>query len=555
MIDEALSRFHVSGVCPRVSHSSCVCHLLESSNNNSCETSHPLEEKLGVLSSISNSHKYKFNTKGSQRTAQKTSFSQHLLYDPCGEVSERSGKFTQRYLPSSPRNRLMFFTFFDDPASRFSTAKLLLHDDMSAIVEGNPGLDAVDYAPEPEPAPAPAVRKRRRPVTRAIPVNVDLLSRSVHLEQSYVENSASLNRTIYTEFSEQIVSDGDIIWRKHDADLDVVVMSDISADTGYIRPSSFVHVTASLEEDTGELMIQCTCQLYEIIQRAAREEIDILPEGVVAVLDTAFTCMHCRLFKEHLVDCVGDLQRRNESDGLSAILAKVKDSLDQMDQPLVLLGSPIPNGTSKFSARSEEEASISVVHVTFTHGKCLTRCLNSACASLMRNKKKVDMVVNLEECKKVCGHLKTLLSNWGYVKSLFPEHVFGQSSSSDQQHMVPENTDNIEVVSKFSPTTWFDTDKGLWQSKALSTHKPMDQFDDMLNSHTHIRNEFCSRANFNSQTGTYDTMKLIPPVRNSSGDPFVCACGVSACGLSFFLFFSSERQGTLCNRDVCVYIK
>ena len=81
-------------------------------------------------------------------------------------------------------------------------------------------------------------------------------------------NCSNVNRSLYSIFQEQLVCEGIIRWRQHNATEDICLMNDINPTTGYMIPGSFVHVTCMRGESSDELYITCTCSIYDLIQRA-----------------------------------------------------------------------------------------------------------------------------------------------------------------------------------------------------------------------------------------------------------------------------------------------
>ena len=439
------------------------------------------KQQLSVLCSISNWPKWHHvNVSGvGQRTTQNTHFSQHLQYDPQSDYNE-NGVLRQNYIPTSPRNRLMYFLKCDDQTHSFMAVlrKLLEYDRFGESVVPADTVFRSDFEID-DSQPPPEKRRRRRRGIRAVAVPLHSLSRSVNVEESSVRNSAQQQRNIFIEFMEQMASDtGTIQWRFHDADEDVVVMSDINPLSGSISPNSFVHVSA-LIEDEGELFIKCTCAIYETVQRAAKQEIDLFPTGVEVVLDKDSTCMHCRLYREKLVHCIPTILDTLDKTTLPPLFHKVYHGLDRQDTPILLLGDVFHKGTTKFSVKGD--SGHSMVHLTYFNGKYSSTCLNGMCKVMLRNKKKVSKSITLDKCGDACSHLKALITHFDFLSSLFPEGSFDDSSDAGLA-APPAEVENLEDAgTRPLEPTWFDVETGFWQSKSLSQHQPkQDQFDENL---------------------------------------------------------------------------
>ena len=69
------------------------------------------------------------------------------------------------------------------------------------------------------------------------------MSVGTHMNENI--NCASENRNVFTKFKEQLLSEGEIKWRYHTSDKDIVCMNDMDLDTGVLKPND------------------CTCNLYK----------------------------------------------------------------------------------------------------------------------------------------------------------------------------------------------------------------------------------------------------------------------------------------------------
>ena len=173
----------------------------------------------------------------------------------------------------------MYFLDTDKKGDLYQLVKHILKGDKI-------GLQPHEEIPEMDPPPPP--RKKRAVFAE---VGADI---STQL------NCANPNHTLYQLFEEQLITEGTIKWRLHSENRDICVMNDIKHTTGHLMPQSFVHVECTKPMDE-ELYIKCTCKIYNLIQRAALQEAELLP-GEEIVPDSNLTCMHCRFYREHLLD-------------------------------------------------------------------------------------------------------------------------------------------------------------------------------------------------------------------------------------------------------------
>ena len=82
---------------------------------------------------------------------------------------------------------------------------------------------------------------------------------------------ASQQHTLYTKFSEKLVTDCIIKWREHTSEVNVCIMSDYNPTTGHLLPQSFVHIYATKCENVPPIF-RCIHQIYNQIERAANQD-------------------------------------------------------------------------------------------------------------------------------------------------------------------------------------------------------------------------------------------------------------------------------------------
>ena len=233
-----------------------------------------------------------------------------------------------------------------------------------------------------------------------------------------MQNCTDTNRSLYTLFTEQMLTLGEVTWCHHSNTQDVVILNEYDPSTGTLYPSSYVHVTSTSEHSSrDDNVIQCSCQMYNIMQSAVISQIPYQDQNENMVLDhTSLTCMHCRFYKDYLHTFRHDLQNISESTELSR---KVKYSCDKLNNPVVALSTACQSSTTKFSVASED--TYSIVHVTFIPtGACYASCKNGDCCARMLNKKKVPKKISIDQTQDICGHIHTLYANLEVLKQMFP---------------------------------------------------------------------------------------------------------------------------------------
>ena len=176
------------------------------------------------------------------------------------------------------------------------------------------------------------------------------------------------------------------------------------------------------------------------------QEVPIWPEDD-PYPDQGLTCMHCRFYKDHLLNAYENIC--NSTTTLTRSLTIMKVSLQHMNQPIQLLDNVIDRGTMKFSVKGTN--SFSIVHTSLYLGKCMSTCLDGVCASLFKRHKKIPKRISISNRSKCCSHLNMLCDNIEYVKAFFP-HYFDKGNTHDfedvasvQQEEVNSEDQDINV--------------------------------------------------------------------------------------------------------------
>ena len=307
-------------------------------------------------------------------------------------------------------------------------------------------------------------------------------------------------RSHFTLFTEALVTAGTIQWRRHSQEGDTVVLSDYCSTSGKLKPLDYVHVEASYA-DPDNMLLTCTCKIYKYMEGRALRKMH-LESSEDAVLDSNFTCMHCRFFKEFLhpiKDNFGDQDRS------SAIYQKVQSSLEALNNPIALLGEATTAHTTKFSVVGQTNTHLALVHMHFGPQGCFTRCMNSLCQVNFHSKSKLPQGLTLDQLKKkkkaksLCDHLHTFFSNSEMLVELFPS-FFGSEEEDEELALAEDefpdrlpaeladevNNDDHDCKDYESGYVFFDPsaetkDKegrertGKWRCKSYSQYRP--QYD------------------------------------------------------------------------------
>ena len=182
-------------------------------------------------------------------------------------------------------------------------------------------------------------------------------------------------------------------------------------------PQSFVHIKCTKGANDEDIFIRCTCDIYNLIQRAAHQESHILP-GEDVVLDQNLTCMHCRFFREHLLDAYTTVTTQARTQ-FPRPLFNVHKSLQHMNSSIQLVGNVIPGGTTRFSAKGKED--LAIVHISFYQGNAQIQCTDWHHSINFKNKKNKTHQDPDHQYTQVCSHLHTMFVNWDSLKGFFPD--------------------------------------------------------------------------------------------------------------------------------------
>ena len=215
-------------------------HIEEGTPDESPETQHlqlfshisslPLgsrKQQFMLLSSISNFHHFGYPSVTEQTHIIKpthVNYIEHLLYDPDAKENV-NGDMIRKYIPTSPRNRLMYFLVVGH-VQLWTLIKYLQTCDSQTHTHGlqEDIADEIELFP-----PAP---KKRKQGPRIVSVTARSIVEEVGADLNNVLNSADSNRTIYKIFKEQLLTEGIIWWRYHDDTTDVCIMNDVNTSTG-----------------------------------------------------------------------------------------------------------------------------------------------------------------------------------------------------------------------------------------------------------------------------------------------------------------------------------
>ena len=279
-----------------------------------CPTHPDLDTQLEFLSKVSNYHWLCYNHQSKTHLC----FAQHLCFDPTAEENP-NGWLKYQHQPNSPRNILQLgaknWGDDDTQAKVFKVLSYILDfdqkvektaDDFDFFLQGF-GNDHPEPLPDTDPAPPP--KKRRKAKARVVTATPAAVCN--HMGIPPVE-STTVNRSMYNIFAEALATEGEIMWRHHSPDADVVLLNDYSNTTGEFLPNSFVHLTAQREEDSENICSlvpagsTTSCRMQQVTQALMKTCFWTLLCSLACTAD--FLKSHCCLTSQSLLKMKASLK-------------------------------------------------------------------------------------------------------------------------------------------------------------------------------------------------------------------------------------------------------
>ena len=467
-----------------------------------------LHEQVNALCSISNNHWWPFLSKDGKLASSSRSYLGHLLYNP--SHNDTHGQV----LPCSLRNQLMYFLFNSTIGGRRNTSTGRLNHLLGHVLQQDFfGIDVLSTEPhmhtvdlnETEPPPS----KRRRKITTELSTDPQDVAEILGLNATGNIQKSVQVRSLYSKFSEDVISDSVLFWRQHIADgPDIVVMNDYCPMNGVLLPQKFVHLR-SYTSDEG-LNIACTCRTYGLIELAAKANLQrqgqVNAELTDICLSPKSTCMHCRFFREYLQKI--DLDQLMDESSIPNYLISIQKNLEMLGNPLCYLGEF--GGVTKYSVQGEDDEDFGVIHLNRYQNEFWAKCLSGNCQAIhLTNKKKIPKVLPLQNTDKLCYHLRTLAQNIDLVRETC--NIFTDDNDyADEYINMADPTPDDEVVQVPWTELGFDIESGMWKAKAITKQSCKDMWDNLLLTKTEERIR-CIRSE-NLHHGVYKGPEMIPQI-------------------------------------------
>ena len=131
-------------------------------------------------------------------------------------------------MPTSPRLRLMQFYLFEEEY-KDSIGPLV-----TQLVQMDKGEQITDYVP-----PLKRIKKIKHTSSHIVQLTPNQLRRTTeNIDMNEYQNDAAQDRSLYTKFSEHLLTERNIKWHFHDEGTDICIMNDVDKESGVMKPNS-----------------------------------------------------------------------------------------------------------------------------------------------------------------------------------------------------------------------------------------------------------------------------------------------------------------------------
>ena len=169
-----------------------------------------------------------------------------------------------------------------------------------------------------------------------------------------------------------------------------------------------------------------------LVQRTEEDERDEVP-------DHTFTCMHCRFYRQFLINAYDTVQQGRMD--LTPALTMVHESIQHVNMPIQLVGNVLHHCTTKFSVKGDD--SYLIVHFTFHQGKCYAKCSDSLCCNKLNSKKRIAKKISLKHKSQLCSHLNTVHD---FVKKFFPDYFNSEENEAEGEQGHEEDDEDDSII-------------------------------------------------------------------------------------------------------------
>ena len=381
-----------------------------------------------------------------------------------GESSDEGDRINddellRRWLPTSLRNRLLYFTVTTTTAKHKSYVRSLIEFWIKRVDANDIEINHSKKKVTPH-----AVRRSRINVAVLQRETPEMLEGGVPYE--YATNVGGQNRTLYSDFADRLLVGGTLVLRSYDRCGGVIIMNSFDSNTGEIQPSMYESIqfrkivnhgagADASEYNRSDLSLRCSCSTFHAFQGQAKQEIDPLGEVDPRLL----TCFHCRFVTDYLREPCLSLESLDYQQETALFHALSESKRNHGNKPVVLLGDIVAGQPIKFSVKCNWSKP-AFVHISADRRSIM--CRRGMCkSSLPLRNGQLDAVAL--ESKRLCEHLRLMSKCVDFWK----HHIV----SCDGPLNVPTPARRYECK--------FNTESGFWEVQdCLSKHKPTESDTD-----------------------------------------------------------------------------
>ncbi|XP_072030816.1 uncharacterized protein [Amphiura filiformis] len=425
----------------------------------------------------------------------------------CQHYSSGTGEFrgedkhpTSNYIPTSKRNRILYFQRFgrhnkdiikilqadsDEPATvpqvkrnlpqNSTRVKVVRSCSPTEHVQGNSNKTDTNTTPAVtcrvqgaklanKGVQASKSRQTHKikgtksegPAKSRSPGSQDPLKRSTCTppHDQHYDDFCTFKQTLFIKFVHHLLSEGCLQWRIHSEDIDVIAMNDVNLDSASFKKNQFVHVYRSKCSQQNQVSYFCNCQM----------------QSLVTAINQDNTCFHIRFLNKYvdpLYDMLFDSPSRIHQTHLNV---KIQGSLQSLNIPVFRLDRD--SAFHKFSVLSHDLKSCSVVNFNRNIFSCLSGKCKTSPSGHSRKIKDIDS-------DAVCEHLKNIHQNREQWQCLC--HATDDDDDSGELDGIPQDVvhlicDNLDPGTDLNKEN-FDPSTGLWVFPSISKHVPRNRHD------------------------------------------------------------------------------
>jgi hypothetical protein len=354
----------------------------------------------------------------------------YSAYFSCGSGDDCLPSGKPKYLPTSPRNRLIY----NITNSSIDTVREVLAGILNE---------------------SETTSKKRKHCPRSNSSRTDKIEDAHHtLEFDLPTMPDVAEASPFIKFTTHVVEKGTIRWRIHSPHVDVIAMNDVDLKLGTFQVNKFTHIWRFKELGQDVPSFTCDCNMYTVLLRMGSGH---------------SPCVHIRFFQEFLEPLFELAFTRVSSLPESPIGTKLKDALLSCNSGVVQLDSGSRNHC--FSVMAQDAIDCALVTLEGSR----FRCHNGQCRAMAGHTRKTN---RLDDPKaQLCQHLRVMWSQ----QEIWNHLVGKDGNDEDTDHEIVHGRQDSLPVAEESPAansmivSLIETEIGLFASKKKPSDVPTIQ--------------------------------------------------------------------------------